>query len=470
MRGEDLPPEMRGVVDATPEQAADAVVSLAIAAYVGMEEQTDPLTPGSLTRIARAAGAAEDAGMVAARLQHLRRQRDELRVDLRRNAAWMEGPGRIVNRAPARDFGPLAWVRWVWELAARVWPEEFPPRLLGLAHELTGDPFTPFIMPVDESLATPDDPRPRLLCRWGEWCGDEAFLSGEPSHRCSTQERLADGLWVLCSPGVWTWEGLGVPGRPEQVVLPSHGGGAVGPGFSPGPRPSRLPRKADSYPITREEITALYRECMAEVARYTPSEQYDAYSLGWKVACAEKIVPLPAGRALVAGAKFGTEAVFLSRLGWEVVALDIDDRTPREVQLEWRFPLLRADLDDPRLFEIDVGPCDLVLFSETLEHLAFAPAGPLRWLRRHLVEGGTLVLVTPDAAEYAPPPADLPTRRECHWREIPEFAPGVARDISEHSKQYTEEELRDLLAATGFCVVSVEHFVAQAARLLVVAQ
>ncbi len=47
-----------------------------------------------------------------------------------------------------------------------------------------------------------------------------------------------------------------------------------------------------------------------------------------------------------------------------------------------------------------LGRYDVVLFCEVLEHLYVAPEHVLAWLRDHLVDGGILIVQTPNAAAF----------------------------------------------------------------------
>jgi SAM-dependent methyltransferase len=149
------------------------------------------------------------------------------------------------------------------------------------------------------------------------------------------------------------------------------------------------------------------------------------------------------------------------------MAVDIECYMPKEIMRTYGIVFAYADLDIPPT-HFPVSPCfDLILASQVLEHLNFNPLPALQWFRDCLLPGGFLVLTTPDADRYPDIP-DLPTARRMPWREIPEYDPGVPREHGHHSKQYTPEELNDLLTAAGFTLEPITRFEAQGGHLLAV--
>jgi SAM-dependent methyltransferase len=108
----------------------------------------------------------------------------------------------------------------------------------------------------------------------------------------------------------------------------------------------------------------------------------------------------------------------------------------------------RFDLNDTRdrgRWRLDLGPYDVVVFAEVLEHLHTAPELVLAYLRALLVPGGLLVLQTPNAAALGKRLKLLagfnPFER---LRPDPEN-PG-------HVREYTAREIRELLTGGGFAV------------------
>jgi hypothetical protein len=93
----------------------------------------------------------------------------------------------------------------------------------------------------------------------------------------------------------------------------------------------------------------------------------------------------------------------------------------------------------------DLGPYDVVVFAEVLEHVHTAPELVLAYLHERLAPRGLLLLQTPNAASL-PKRAHLLLGRNPFERiRIDPRNPG-------HFREYTLAELRDLLGATGFMV------------------
>ena len=104
----------------------------------------------------------------------------------------------------------------------------------------------------------------------------------------------------------------------------------------------------------------------------------------------EAIEPLPRGRVLDLPCGPGLLSEALRRLGFHVVAADLDAEgfAPRD-----RIPFYRVDLDAPLPFP---DACfDLVHCGDGIEHLE-NPFQALRELARLLAPGGRLVLTTPN--------------------------------------------------------------------------
>ena len=91
------------------------------------------------------------------------------------------------------------------------------------------------------------------------------------------------------------------------------------------------------------------------------------------------------------------------------------------------------------------GVFDSVLFCEVLEHLLEDPLFPLREIQRVLKPGGTLILTTPNAARLENVARLL--AGESIYDPYSAYGP-----YGRHNREYTLNELRLLLAHTGFAV------------------
>jgi len=124
-------------------------------------------------------------------------------------------------------------------------------------------------------------------------------------------------------------------------------------------------------------------------------------------------------------------------------------------------PYVRCDLSRPTPFPDVRTDYRALLFVEVLEHLLVNPIELLRELRRVLVDGGFLLLSTPNQSR-------LRNRwnllRNRSIRESDAFPPDSTRVLG-HVMEYTAEDLRGLLESAGFRVIAhrvVQHLPALA--------
>lgn len=111
----------------------------------------------------------------------------------------------------------------------------------------------------------------------------------------------------------------------------------------------------------------------------------------------------------------------------------------------------RFDLNDAQERErwrADLGPYDVIVFAEVIEHLYTAPELVLGYLRTLLAPGGLLLLQTPNALA-------LRKRVKMLLGRHPFERIRIARDNPGHFREYTEGELRELVASAGFAVDQV---------------
>ena len=107
------------------------------------------------------------------------------------------------------------------------------------------------------------------------------------------------------------------------------------------------------------------------------------------------------------------------------------------------------DLNDFHYPERDPGLAkyDLILFCEVIEHLYTMPETVLTRLRPHLRRGGALIVQSPNAVQ---------------WRHRVRMALGrnpydrIIPSRMGHYREYTAAELRQIAAAAGFAVHSLE--------------
>ena len=118
----------------------------------------------------------------------------------------------------------------------------------------------------------------------------------------------------------------------------------------------------------------------------------------------------------------------------------------------------RNRLKETRFFHADVerhdlapaGQFDIALFCEVLEHLPYDPAWALHNIARRLRPGGHLILTTPNPARFENI-VRLVERRETFSDPI--SGHGIH---GRHNREYSADELRDLLAGSGFRVMEAK--------------
>jgi SAM-dependent methyltransferase len=120
------------------------------------------------------------------------------------------------------------------------------------------------------------------------------------------------------------------------------------------------------------------------------------------------------------------------------------------------------DTHDPARWRRDLGPYDVIVFAEVIEHLYTAPEVVLAFLRDLLVPGGSLLLQTPNAASLG--------KRVKLARGMQPFERiRVDRSNPGHYREYTASELVEILESAGFAAEEVHrryYFDARYARHL----
>jgi trans-aconitate methyltransferase len=110
-------------------------------------------------------------------------------------------------------------------------------------------------------------------------------------------------------------------------------------------------------------------------------------------------------------------------------------------------------LQDRTQWRTDLGPYDIIVFAEVLEHLYTAPELVLPYLRELLVPGGVLLLQTPNAVAFR-------KRAKMVLGVNPFERIRTERENPGHFREYTASELRELLVGAGFAVdrVWMKHY------------
>lgn len=114
-------------------------------------------------------------------------------------------------------------------------------------------------------------------------------------------------------------------------------------------------------------------------------------------------------------------------------------------------PHHRFDLNDAQYRErwrTDIGPYDVVVFAEVIEHLYTAPELVLAYLREIVAPSGILLVQTPNAVAFR-------KRAKMLLGLNPFERIRPSRDNPGHFREYTARELRELLAGAGFAVEKV---------------
>lgn len=163
------------------------------------------------------------------------------------------------------------------------------------------------------------------------------------------------------------------------------------------------------------------------------------------------------GRILEIGSWYGLTSIALSRLGFDVTAADLGDyiRHPVLRKKFEREGIRSAECDLVRgPLPLDAGRFDAVVFCEVLEHLNSNPLPVLLEIRRVLKPRGLLYLSTPNLARWDNR-LKLMEGRSIH-PPIRDYAaqldPADCMKAGLHWREYTADEIRQLLRATGFGV------------------
>lgn len=176
-------------------------------------------------------------------------------------------------------------------------------------------------------------------------------------------------------------------------------------------------------PVDRYESGA----CFAQAAFHFGND----YVAGFRRRLKEFLPYARPGRFLEVGFGHGGYLAAARELGFEVLGLDTSPHNVAQVSSRFGVPVRQATLEQAAL--PDAG-FDTALLSHVIEHLP-DPVATLRELARVLVPGGTLILITPNAACY------LERLVGGRW---PMYRP------ADHVRMFTPPSLRLALEKAGF--------------------
>lgn len=131
------------------------------------------------------------------------------------------------------------------------------------------------------------------------------------------------------------------------------------------------------------------------------------------------------------------------QFGISVDSLGFDEDRSTPEGRHFAFDLNNAQ--DPDRWRDDMPRYDFVVMAEVLEHLYTAPQLTLGFVKTLLADGGHLILQTPNAAS-------LPKRLKLLLGRHPYEAIRLDSTDPGHYREYTQAELLDLAAETGFDV------------------
>ena len=213
-----------------------------------------------------------------------------------------------------------------------------------------------------------------------------------------------------------------------------------------------------------ELLEGFQPECLARHVAPLPRDSMRSY-LRMNVVRVVRLVELirrrgfESGKVLEVGAWFGSFALALRRLGYDVVACD--RYSSYGDAFDSNIEMMRAEgiriVSTNRENELDqiaaLGQFDIVLAGAVIEHVPHTPRHLLETLFGAVRPGGLLVLDTPNVARY--------WNRRALERGETTFQPVEDQFLSEppwegHHREYTAEELRWMLEHIGCREVEVE--------------
>jgi len=181
---------------------------------------------------------------------------------------------------------------------------------------------------------------------------------------------------------------------------------------------------------------------MKTLPSYSDWHDINAFYYDWwrRGETLSKVVSMVKGgaRVLDAGSAPGFTSIGLSKLGYEVVSLDINPEPYREILERQKIEVVKANLEDQKI-PLPDQRFECVVFTEVMEHLhPYRTNFFMSEINRVMSKGGLLYLTTPNLAS-------LSRRfRLLFGREpTPVF----------HTKEHTLKEVCHILKENGFDVV-----------------
>jgi 2-polyprenyl-3-methyl-5-hydroxy-6-metoxy-1,4-benzoquinol methylase len=102
----------------------------------------------------------------------------------------------------------------------------------------------------------------------------------------------------------------------------------------------------------------------------------------------------------------------------------------------------------------DDSSFDLVLCLEVLEHMATDPMHLMEELSRVMVNGGTLILTTPNAASWASLARCMLGEQPYNWAKFY----GIPGSVDRHNREYTPREVAQLMQDAGLEIIELTTF------------
>jgi SAM-dependent methyltransferase len=168
-------------------------------------------------------------------------------------------------------------------------------------------------------------------------------------------------------------------------------------------------------------------------------------------------------KVLEIGAFLGIVSIILAKIGFSVVATDLPifmkNSRLRQRYKEHGVAWAELDLKDGKI-EFAEGAFDLVIMCETLEHLNFNPVPSLFEIRRILRPNGILYLAHPNLAHWGNR-KKLLLGQSIH-NPIDHFFqqldPTKNMIVAIHWREYTAQEIRELLGKIGLSIKRQYYF------------
>ena len=167
----------------------------------------------------------------------------------------------------------------------------------------------------------------------------------------------------------------------------------------------------------------------------------------------------PGKKILDIGISYGFYDIILKEeFGLDVTGLELEENIPVYCPLPrlHGIPIIAGELSK-RPCSIPNESCDVVIFSEVIEHIRISPLRALLEINRILRPGGILLLTTPNVARLSNVLALLVGKNivEAFPDEDSELT--HIRDKMKHIREYTMNELKTLMNRAGIKIIKGEY-------------